>query len=304
MTVSNELIGTPHTERQHYLPQFFIEGFTDKKDLVCIRRENGRLDKPKKGSPARICYRKRDNEAMLSDGTALFPNGLEKDFAAAESKMAPPFKALLCEFRSLSPKLNRARYLRDSVNLLSLMLSWFVCRAADSDDIAPLESVKSCLMEDDVSSLQLFQEFIDDSQTEIDVLPDQKDLSPAVEKSLQKYLCCMPFNGDSLVCQNAKAIARCSVKVIRAGDGSDIVGADLPLIEPGFIYWPIASDLAVIFADDLRRQFTVSTFDAESITELNKALALRGDWSFLFGSDGSAVSSLHGLIENGQADKG
>lgn len=296
------IIGPPEKKNQHYIPQFFLRGFTGKDGLTSrIWRMNGsRLTDCKRKSTKEICSSLCRYETMLSNGGALFPNGVEDAFSEIENELSTAFAYCKDRIREYYLAPPSSEELQETVYLLSLMLSWFVFRKVDPADVVSLDEIECFIREQEALTGQnLLSVFLAKVGISDDGFPIDVVMSSHKARSIAMYLTLMPTAQfpEAPVVATAFWLSACSIVAFKAPNGN-FTGTDFPFIESGVIpllYWPIADDLALLYINDTRHMFATRVVTDDDVYSLNKAVAKGDDWDFLFGSDDGM---MHLLFDN------
>lgn len=299
MDSNNLIIGPPEKKNQHYIPQFFLRGFTGEDGMASrIWRVNGsRLTDCRRKSTKEICSSSCRYETMLSNGEALFPNGIEDAFSAIENELSAAFAH--CKDRIKEYHLNppSSEELQATVYLFSLMLSWFVYRKVDPADVVFLDEIESFIREHEALTGQnLLSAFLAEVGVSDGGLPIDVITSSDKARSMAMYLTQMPTAQfpKAPVLATAFWLSACSIVALKAPTRG-FVGADFPFIESGAIpllYWPIADDLALLYINDARHMFATRVATEEDVYRLNEAVSKGDKWDFLFGSDDDVMHLL------------
>lgn len=303
-----QIIGIPGTKRQHYLPKFFLKRFTDKEGrLSCLQRgQDGSRKLLTRQSIENVGVKKFLYEVPVpaEEGKSqyIFPNNIENIFSQIESNMKDKLEVISETLAVMGCGSSISdNELDELLSHLSLYLAWFVLRHPKS--ICRIRSERSAidilrekhlttstsLKEAFVKVTSIGQEipetcFMLESMAEILsiyinlITPFDSNVESGVREGLPLYGLCF-------------YLRKCSVIVFVLSDTTvPLIGVDFPVtvdIVPGVVghYWPISSEISLLFVDDNRSIFGKHSVAAEEANELNLVALDSCDWSLAFCRD-------------------
>lgn len=277
-------IGKPTTRRQHYVPRFFLNGFTKNDRLAVLTRENKLLrnQKPENVGFEKLLYETPadPNNPNNPNGMTLAPNSIEQVLAVAESCIAPQYRDIIAAIRG--PRIasitddGLSRIIAD----LSIFTASMVCRSPEYLNTT-LPAIKESLLQKMTahgygttdSLLALLEE------TTGETLPDATLLPEQVAEYLAKTLTVMPIFGDyreSPLCEMANILrSNYSFELLHT-TCCPFVGISTPYIRDDdhipMLIFPLHSRVCLICAADDQHMFTIRPANRKIIQCINTVI--------------------------------
>jgi hypothetical protein len=309
--MNNEIVGTPEKRRQHYVPQFFLSGFSnDKKHLACIRRESACTYKLlEKENIKNVCVENCLYEFKIdSEGKeAIFPNAVEDSLAISEHKQKQALDKAMARVKKMSASTPlEDKELDHLLNSLSVLLASFTYRRPSElkrlDNQVP-EMVRAFEAHglDSAEKIETyFRDVIDWAQELPGSVFEPERLAKMVLHTPNLLPCGLGKQTllKTDLFQFALYLRNCSVLCLLARSEASFVGLDFPtnaelLLGVGAHYWPIAKNMAVVFVDDGKHLIRKHEADSNEVMEWNKFALSHGEWEVAFCSDCAVMEELY-----------
>lgn len=321
--MKNELVGAPEKRRQHYLPRFFLKGFTDDgRHLNCLRRrEDGTLQFLPNQSIDNVCAQRDLYETRLGnkDATCIFPNGLEDTFSAMESKISAVFlDAVGCIRTIKTGDYPEEMQLDDIACKLSAILAWLTYRNPSvlEDVLKDTDIALSAFEKYGLGTEENLKSFFKTNAGFCGEIPAGVFVPDMMAELVMKYFELVPPSGvdpeiasKASVFRLAEYLRNCSMFVLVSDDGHPFAGLDFPtniVLDTGIAahYWPIAGDIAISFIDDGAHMFKLRLLTSQETCEWNEFGVVNGPWKVAFCADDSTLRAIQGKMEgHGEQDR-
>ena len=315
--MTNKLVGNPKTKKQHFIPQFFLKGFTAGNDnLYYAQRFSGKPLVVRKSTPKGICFEKCLYEVKDSVGESLFPNAIEDIFSKMEDKLKKTLDDTVEDIYNLSrdSKSSSSQTPVIIVDNLAFMLAFLFCRHPKEIE----KTRRNCMIilallksEGIGTPESLETAFRRDMNCEAEI-PAPVFNPELISEFMAMFMDPLPMSvdgGESFLNNKLKRatdyLGSCSAIVMVAPKNSSFIGFDLPTcIEVNGIchlIWSVNSRIAVCFRDDKRQVYKIITI-TESEVDFQNSLGLASQWwSIAFCQDGKLLQKMI-YLQKGKVD--
>lgn len=288
-----------YTKRQHYLPRFYLEGFTNKNgQIFSVRRENFINPSPvKQISISNIGVKNNlyEIQAEHSPDGYIERNSTERWLSNAENYFAPRIKQLI----------NTDLYAGDTFpeNGLELIEAVIVF-AANLFVRNP-----KILLEQREKSLQIAKQLLDDNfftDEDMSVLTQMgydQDINSVVESAIQHAEIRMLDTDGSSMQQIVHSLMTMNLSLLKTPPGAFFISASFPFVILGesspdtdilFVYLPLSASSAVQFTrTNDERLLECRHLAVDNVIRLNKCLIkLNNLWDYIISPDERSLLAL------------
>lgn len=309
--MANKLVGSPKTKKQHFIPQFFLKGFTAGNDnLYYAQRLSGKPLVVRKSTPKGICFEKCLYEVKDSEGESLFPNAIEDIFSKMEDELKKTLDDTVKDIYNLSrdSKSSSSQTPAIIVDNLAFMLAFLFCRHPKEIEKTRRDCaiVLTLLKSKGIGTAESLETaFRRDMNCKTEI-PASVFNPERVSEFMAMFMDPLPMSvdgGESFLNNKLKRatdyLRSCSAVVMVAPENLSFIGFDLPAcIEVNGIYhflWSVNNRIAVCFRDDEQQISGITTITKSVVDFLNSLGLASQSWSIAFCRDGKLLQKMINL---------
>ncbi|WEV64533.1 DUF4238 domain-containing protein [Bifidobacterium sp. ESL0732] len=307
-------IGKAETKRQHYVPRFFLSGFTSRKDGkfdVLRRTASGviRLSGQRVENVAveRNLYEVKVPEA--EDGKDnLFPNGVENLLSQFEGSFSGRFRVIIEALLEASVRKTWTdAELEDICDSISIFIAALYVRNPKSVK-KMLENAKNLVPVLEQSQLgtsdaleQLYSETMGSDWSEkIHLTPEMASQVLGLSELVSPSKAGIEKGNKYPLIEYAEYLRNCSFQFLTTAVDQPFIGISEPHFEGvrdsgrsyGLLYFPLSSRLAVLIVDDDKHTFEKKSLNRKQLRLFNRAALVGEEWDWAFCSRGDYLDSF------------
>ncbi|WEV59537.1 DUF4238 domain-containing protein [Bifidobacterium sp. ESL0728] len=309
-------IGKAKTKRQHYVPRFFLSGFTREKDgkFDVLRRTASGVTRLYSQRVENVAVERNLYEVKVPEAENgmdnLFPNEVEKLLSQFESSFAERFRIIVETILEVSV---RKRWtdteLQDICEAIAIFIAELYVRNPKNVG-KMLKNAKNLIPFFEQAQLgtsdaleQLYSETMGSNWSEkIHLTPKMASQVFGLSELVAPSKSGIEKGNKYPLIEYAKYLRNCSFQFLTTAVDQPFIGISEPHFEGvndfgrsyGLLYFPLSSRLAVLLVDDDKHTFEKKSLNRKDLRLFNRAALSGEEWDWAFCCRGHYLDSFIG----------